>query len=253
MVDHASNGHGDPPAANGPGEPPNDDDLVVTFTGVSAKPNDDGTIDLIIGTNRGDIRGILHPREGQDGAVIFVGGGRDLTGPADGIYKDLAAKLTEHGVTSLRLGQRRSEVFIEAVADVLAGISFMRGIGAGRLALVGHSSNGAVAIKSAAFSPLVVAVASLSGQTFGAQDVAEIAPRRLLVVHGREDDVLPYTDAERIYEWAGEPKELILYDGANHGLREAGAELRDTLERWLVEVVGPAQEGYGSDSSSPNT
>ena len=242
MVEQGSNGHGNPPTANGPGESPQDDDLVVTFTGVSAKPNEDGTIDLVIGTNRGEIRAVLHPKEGHDGAVIFVGGGRELKGPADGIYEELAKELTEQGVTSLRLGQRRPEVFIEAVADVLAGISFMRGIGARRLALVGHSSNGAVAIKSAAFSPDVVAVASLSGQTFGAQDVAEIAPRRLLVVHGREDDVLPYTDAERIYEWASEPKELILYPGANHGLREAKTELRDKLESWLVDVVGPPEE-----------
>ena len=240
MVEQGSNGHGNPPTANGPGEPPQDDDLVVTFTGVSAKPNEGGTIDLLIGTNRGEIRAILHPKEGQDGAVIFVGGGRELKGPADGIYEELAGTLTGKGVTSLRLGQRRPKVFIEAVADVLAGISFMRGIGARRLALVGHSSNGAVAIKSAAFSPDVVAVASLSGQTFGAQDVAEIAPRRLLVVHGQDDDVLPYSDAERIYEWAGEPKELILYPGANHGLREAGAELREKLGEWIAEVVGPA-------------
>ena len=239
MVESGSNGHRDTPDDEQQGASPQDDDLVVTFTGVSAKPNDDGTIDLIIGTNRGEIRAILHPREGQDGAVIFVGGGRELKGPADGMYEELAKELTEQGVTSLRLGQRRPEVFIEAVADVLAGISFMRGIGARRLALVGHSSNGAVAIKSAAFSPDVVAVASLSGQTFGAQDVAEIAPRRLLVVHGREDDVLPYTDAERIYEWAGEPKELILYPGANHGLREAKDELREKLEGWITEVVGP--------------
>ena len=241
MVESGSNGHKNTPDDEQLANAPQDDDLVVTFTGISAKPNDDETIDLIIGTNRGEIQAILHPKEGQDGAVIFVGGGRELKGPADGLYEELARELTEQGITSLRLGQRRPEVFIEAVADVLAGISFMRGIGARRLALVGHSSNGAVAIKSAAFSPDVVAVASLSGQTFGAQDVAEIAPRRLLVVHGRDDDVLPYTDAERIYEWAGEPKELILYPGANHGLREAKTELTEKLEEWIREVVGPPQ------------
>ena len=233
MQDHGPNG------AGGSGDPAQDDDLVVSFTGISAHPNEDGSIDLIIGTNRGDISAILHPREGQDGAVIFVGGGRELKGPADGIYEELAKELTARGITSLRLGQRRPEVFIEAVADALAGISFLRGIGARRLALVGHSSNGAVAIKSAAFAPEVVGVASLSGQTFGAQDVAEIAPRRLLVIHGREDDVLPYTDAERIYEWAQEPKELVLYPTATHRLTEAKPELRDKLESWLMDLVGP--------------
>ncbi len=241
MVESGSNGIGSNPTGGHHGESPEDDDLVVTFTGVSARPNEDGTVDLVIGTNRGDIPAVLHPREGQDGAAIFIGGGRELKGPADGIYEDLARELTERGITSLRLGQRRPEVFIEAVADVLAGISFMRGLGAARLALVGHSSNGAVAIKSATFSPLVVAVASLSGQTFGAQDVAEIAPRRLLVVHGRDDDVLPHTDAERIYEWAQEPKELILYPGASHRLAEVKTELRDKLGSWIIETVGPPE------------
>ena len=243
MQDHGPNGAGDPNGPLGSGDPAQDDDLVVSFTGISARPNEDGSIELIIGTNRGDIPAILHPREGQDGAVIFVGGGRELKGPADGIYEELAKDLTDRGITSLRLGLRRPEVFIEAVADALAGISFLRGIGARRLALVGHSSNGAVVIKSAAFSPEVVGVASLSGQTFGAQDVAEIAPRRLLVIHGREDDVLPYTDAERIYEWAEEPKELVLYPEASHRLTEAKADLRIKLESWLLEVVGPDASG----------
>ena len=40
----------------------------------------------------------------------------------------------------------------------MAAISFLKGIGAARIALIGHSSNGAVAIKSANFSTLVTAL-----------------------------------------------------------------------------------------------
>ncbi len=87
---------------------------------------------------------------------------------------------------------------------------------------------------------MVVAVGALSAQTYGAQDVAQIAPRHLLIVHGKDDDVLPPDDAQRIYDWAEEPKELVLYKGANHGLREAKGPLYKKLKAWLKDRVGPA-------------
>lgn len=228
------------------GEPLREDDLVINFNAVEAKPREDGAIDVVLDTNRGYIPGILHPCEGQDGVVVFVGGGRELKGPAEGIYEKLSQELTAEGVTCYRLGQRQPEVFVESVGDVLAGVSFLKGIGAGRIALVGHSSNAAVAIKSANFSTLVVGVASLSGQTFGAQDVAEIAPRNLLVVHGQADEVLPHSDAQRIYDWAGEPKELVLYPKANHRLVEVKDELHDRLKSWILDRVGPRAEVSGA-------
>ncbi len=246
MAMQGSNGNGHQEGEGRPAEPEQDDDLVINFTGVSARPRDDGAMDILLETNRGDIPGILHPCEGQDGVVIFIGGGRELKGPADGLYERLAADLAAAGVTAFRLGLRRPEVFFESVGDVLAGVSFLKGIGAARMALVGHSSNGAVAIKSAGFSGLVVGVASLSGQTFGAQDVAEIAPRHLLVVHGRADEVLPVSDAQRIYDWAQEPKELLLYPKANHGLSEVKDKLQTKLQSWLLERVGPRREPSGA-------
>ncbi len=215
------------------------DDLVINFTGVSARPREDGALDILLETTRGVIPGILHPCEGEDGVVVFIAGGRELKGPADGLYERLATEFMNEGITSLRLGERRPGVFIESVGDVLAGLSFLKGIGARRVALVGHSFNGAVAIKAAEFSEIVVGVGALSAQTYGAQDVAQIAPKHLLVVHGKSDDVLSPEDAQRIYDWAEEPKELVLYSGANHGLREVKEPLHKKLSVWLQERVGP--------------
>ena len=222
------------------GQPPDgggsigEEDLVINFTGVSARPREDEALDILLETTRGVIPGILHPCEGEDGVVIFIAGGRELKGPADGIYERLATEFMAEGITSLRLGERRPGVFIESVGDVLAGLSFLKGIGAKRVVLVGHSFN------AAEFSEMVVAVGALSAQTYGAQDVAQIAPRHLLIVHGKDDDVLPPDDAQRIYDWAEEPKELVLYKGANHGLREAKGPLYKKLKAWLKDRVGPA-------------
>ena len=216
-----------------------EDDLVINFTGVSARPREDGALDILLETTRGVIPGILHPCEGEDGVVVFIAGGRELKGPADGLYERLATEFMSEGITSLRLGERRPGVFIESVGDVLAGLSFLKGIGARRVVLVGHSFNGAVAIKAAEFSEIVVGVGALSAQTYGAQDVAQIAPRHLLVVHGKNDDVLSSEDAQRIYDWAEEPKELVLYPGASHGLQEAKEPLHKRLKGWLRDRVGP--------------
>jgi alpha/beta superfamily hydrolase len=216
-----------------------EEDLVINFTGVSARPREDRALDVLLETTRGVIPAILHACEGEDGVVMFIAGGRELKGPADGLYERLATEFMDEGITSLRLGERRPGVFIESVGDVLAGLSFLKGIGAKRVVLVGHSFNGAVAIKAAEFSEMVVAVGALSAQTYGAQDVAQIAPRDLLIVHGMNDDVLSHEDAQRIYDWAKEPKEIVLYPGANHGLREVKEPLYVKLKGWLMDRVGP--------------
>jgi len=49
--------------------------------------------------------------------------------------------------------------------------------------------------------------------------VAQIAPRPLLLVHGSEDEVVKVTQAHKLYDRAGEPKQIIIIDGAGHRLR----------------------------------
>ena len=49
--------------------------------------------------------------------------------------------------------------------------------------------------------------------------VAGIAPRPLLLVHGSQDETVAVSDARRLYAQAGEPKQIIIIDGAGHRLR----------------------------------
>lgn len=49
--------------------------------------------------------------------------------------------------------------------------------------------------------------------------VSRLAPRPLLLVHGEADETVDISHAERIYEKAGEPKELIRLPGEGHRLR----------------------------------
>ena len=223
--------------------PPNEDGgLTLDIARVGADPQPDGTLLIEIETSRGAIPAIAHPNEGASGAVVWLSGAAGgFDGPADGVYLDLARSFADRGVTSLRLNYRLPGELHECALDTLAGISVLRGLGAERVALVGHSFGGAVAIIAGALSPLVTGVAALSSQTYGAAGVSKLAPRPLLLIHGEDDTRLSVTCSQQIYEWASEPKELITYPGAGHSLKEAGDEIRSVLTDWLMSHVGPVR------------
>jgi len=62
--------------------------------------------------------------------------------------------------------------------------------------------------------------------------VARIAPRPLLLVHGSRDETVEISHAYKLYDEAGEPKQLIIIDGAEHGLRQNDRAMAAVLY-WL--------------------
>ena len=219
------------------------DDLELSIQGVTAHERADGAVDVSISTSRGELAAILHPCEGESGAALFIGGALGgFDGPGHGLYPRLAATLTDPeepgGLTSLRLHYRRPGEFQECVLDVLGGLSFLKGIGARRVAIVGHSFGAAVAIKAGELSEQVTGVAALSSQLHGTHSVERLAPKSLLLAHGTADGVLECAASRDIYDRALEPKRLVLYEGADHMLAQCADELFELLRGWLVEVVG---------------
>ncbi|MGQ9533070.1 MAG: alpha/beta hydrolase [Desulfotomaculales bacterium] len=61
----------------------------------------------------------------------------------------------------------------------------------------------------------------------------KISPRPLLIVHGTEDRVVPFSDAEDLYGAAGEPKELKPIPGADHQFTGRHREVWEVLFTWL--------------------
>lgn len=66
--------------------------------------------------------------------------------------------------------------------------------------------------------------------------VAAVTPRPLLLVHGDADDVVPFHHAIRLFESAGEPKELAHLPGGGHQLRKDPRAV-DALCDWLDGVA----------------
>ena len=73
--------------------------------------------------------------------------------------------------------------------------------------------------------------------------VAKIAPRPLLLLHGDKDDVVDISHAYRLYEKAGDPKQLIIVKGVGHRLRRSNKAM-EIVFSWLKAYAGiSAQSG----------
>ena len=223
------------------------DGLVPRIEGVRTGPPHEGDTGqgLVFDTDQGEVSAILHEGTGAEerGVVWAWGAGGGYRGPAEGIFANLADEFTSQRITSLRVNYRHPSAFAESVGDVLCGLEFLRTRGISRVALVGHSFGGAVVIGAALYSSQVVAVVSLSPQTYGARGVAAVSPRPILIVHGLDDKHLTPRCAQHIHNWARDPKELVLYPGADHGLRECKDELHDLLRRWIPEKLSVGSKG----------
>lgn len=236
---------GVPRGPGGPGgdEPPRDlggrdpdEELTLSIRGVRARQGEEpGEIDLEIETTRGTIGAHFTPVEGKTGAAIFIGGaGGGTRGPANEMYVTLAAELALAGVSTLRLVYRHAGEFEECVMDGLAACSFLKGIGAERAVIVGHSFGGAVAVKIGELAPLISAVCGLSSQRFGTYEVDRLA-KPLLLIHGSRDDVLDQQASRDIYERARDPKRLVILEGDGHGLAEHAEEVRSLVTEFVLD------------------
>lgn len=62
--------------------------------------------------------------------------------------------------------------------------------------------------------------------------IEEISPRPLLIIHGTNDEVVDPRDAWALYEKAGQPKDIVMVEGAGHRLRVEDRAMEAAL-RWL--------------------
>jgi len=210
---------------------------IEDVTGIDLPDGDVGE-GLRFRTSRGSFNAILHRAPDTDRAVIWVcGASGGFGGPGPGTYARMSEKFVGEGITSLRLDYRQPNDVFECAMDLLAGVAYLKSADHKPVVVVGHSFGGAVVIAAGANSAHIKGVVALSPQTYGAGMAGQVAPRRLLVVHGKADTRLASSCGQQIYDMAREPKELVLYEGAEHRLEECRDDLEELLGKWIPETL----------------
>ena len=182
-----------------------------------------------------------YPCKDAKKAVICVGGvGGGWDSPAGELYTKLTRSLLSSGISSLRIRYRYPTDLNECIIDVIAGVKFLEYNRIQSIGLVGHSLGGAVVIKAAAALPNIVrTVVTLATQSYGAVEaVSQLGQEgcSILLIHGTDDDdVLSPICSSYVYNKASDPKHIILFKGAGHGLEEAAEEIYQTIYHWLLE------------------
>ena len=221
------------------GQPQSQEELmrIEDVTGIDLPDGDVGD-GLRFRTSRGSFNAILHRAPDTDRAVIWVcGASGGFGGPGPGTYARMSEKFVGEGITSLRLDYRQPNDVFECAMDLLAGVAYLKSADHKPVVVVGHSFGGAVVIAAGANSAHIKGVVALSPQTYGAGMAGQVAPRRLLVVHGKADTRLAFSCGQQIYDMAREPKELVLYEGAEHRLEECRDDLEELLGKWIPETL----------------
>jgi len=209
------------------------------------------------------LAGVLHlPPSGRARPVILLHGFTGSKSEAGRLYTDLARVLCGAGYAVLRFDYRGhgdsplpfEEFSIpKAVEDAQSAIEYVKGLGgvdASRLALVGLSMGGGVAVKVAAGRDDVAALVllapaldwpeltkrapfraeggyvymgalrlraehALESSRFTVMDLAERVRAPTLIVHAVDDEVVPIDQSRRFYERLRVPKRLVEVRGGH--------------------------------------
>lgn len=189
---------------------------------------------LTLRGERGEVACRYYALPGTPAGAVWVGTTGDWDTPARALYPRLCESLQGEGIASLRVRLRRPRDLAQCVADIRTGIQYLAGQGMTRLALIGHGRGAAAVIQAAVGLRAARTVVALATDGGGAAPIEDLGPRcSLLLLHGSDDRVIPWSAARSVYELAREPKDLLLYPGAGHTLDEVADAVRDTVHDWL--------------------
>ncbi len=188
--------------------------VTLRITGVQPGDEIAGARKVTIATTRGAIPLVLHSAAEKGRAVVCVSG---AMGGYDGpsmLYPRLGLEMPKRGLTVARLDYRAPNEFGECLVDAMAALTFLGGIGNERVALIGHSFGGAVAINAGTLSPIVTTVIALSSQLAGAHVAGELGAQAAVADSWRRGhDSLATKVLQALYDRAGEPKAIKNFAG----------------------------------------
>lgn len=189
---------------------------------------------LEVYTLRGLLTILWHgPRDARHVVVTCGGGMGSLLGPANGLYHDLGSTFAAQGIGTLRVGYRKPNDLARCMHDVAATADLASRNGARRFVTMGHSFGGAVAIQAAiVLGEHCSGVVTLSTQSAGCEQAAELGATPLLLLHGTDDEILPPETSNVVQMLAGHG-DVVLLPGSGHLLTQAADEIRERLSDWI--------------------
>jgi alpha/beta superfamily hydrolase len=186
----------------------------------------------------------------SDLGLLFVTGiDGGFIEPADDIYDRLAAHYSSLGAHSIFVQYRLPGQIEPSVADALTAAEWLRNHGVRRMAVLGWSFGGAVAIHSAVGVPEMRAVIGFSPQSLDTEPVLLFTTQSLLVFHSVQDENVPYSAVLGLMAEvpAGIRKELVSFQEGAHSLSGLSPEVSPKVLDWLghdlpPDVRNPASE-----------
>jgi fermentation-respiration switch protein FrsA (DUF1100 family) len=75
------------------------------------------------------------------------------------------------------------------------------------------------------------------------ETVELLGSKPLMLVHARDDEVIPYEFSQELHQRADEPKRLLLLEGGNHRSAQHDPEVQGETLRWLERAMRPVIRG----------
>lgn len=191
-------------------------------------PNDGGYPQLADGFSRHGFAVFIFNFRGtgySQGNLDITGWGRDLTGVIDYLYPQPEVDqvhlslLGFSGGAAVSINTAAQDKRVSAVVACASPAEFtFLGQSGSPSSLVDHFRSIGV-IRDDDFPPSAEQWLNDFRQNSPIRYISGIAPRPLLLIQGNDDEVVEVSHAYRLYGRAGEPKDLVIIEGAGHRLR----------------------------------
>jgi uncharacterized protein len=73
-------------------------------------------------------------------------------------------------------------------------------------------------------------------------EIAQLAPRAVVLIHCKNDELIPYRSSEELYALARGPKKLILIEDGHHRFAQQDEGVHRTTLEWFQKYLTPAKE-----------
>lgn len=193
------------------------------------------TLELM--TTQGTVVCIRHTPPGADHEAgvpftpIFLGGALGGLSGTAGLWNRLATSLG-----GVRIHYRVPSGMADSLLDVLMVFHHLAATrGLQRVALVGHSFGGGVAVGAGVLlgTDVTAGVVALAGQRSGTELIARLAGVPVLIIHGSADSIIPAASARLVHAEAAEPKHVWYIPDGDHVLAGHVDELELRIGEFL--------------------